>query len=147
VKLAFALLADYAQVDNGKVHIIGGGVSILWRHDYPAGVGVTVVAGFDYNNVEAGSSRPLRLQINDADGNALAPPLEAEFNLPPRAQHAPTSVPLQASFAVAIAPNVPLIPAPGNYVIELMMDGNHVASLPFAAAEPPGQPDGETPDH
>lgn len=136
MNLSYALLADYAQVENGKVYIVGGGITILWRSDYPAPLGITAVVGFSYNNVEAGSTRDFRLQVNDADGNALAPPLEFQFVLPARSEGLPTSVPLEAVFTINLASNVPLIPSPGNYVIEVMADSNHQASLPFAAAEP-----------
>jgi hypothetical protein len=137
VKLSYAFLADFAQVENGKVYVFGGGVTILWRANFPAPVGVTVVASFAYNNVEAGSPRAFKLQINDADGQPVAPPLEGEFTLPPRAPNVPTSVPLEAAFAIAIAGNIPILPAAGNYVIELMAGGDHVRSLPFAAVAPP----------
>ncbi len=133
MKLSYALLADFAQVEGGKVFIFGGGITILWREEFPAPMGVTVVLSLAYNNVEAGSERALKLQINDADGKAVAPPLEAGFRLPARAEGIPTSVPLEAVFAVNVASNVPIIPADGNYVVELMVDGNHIKSLPFAA--------------
>ena len=63
----------------------------------------------------------------------VAPPLEGSFNLPPRSEGTPSSVPLEAAFAVNIAGNIPILPTPGNYVIELTLGGNHVKSLPFAA--------------
>jgi hypothetical protein len=137
VNLAYALLADYAQVEGGKVFIFGGGITVLWRPGFPAPMAVTVVLSVAYNNLEAGSRRKLRLQINDADGQGVAPPLEAEFTLPPRAANVPASVPLESAFAVSIAPNIPIIPAEGNYVVELMIDDNHVRSLPFAALRAP----------
>ena len=108
----------------------------MWRPNYPAGIGVTVVFAVTYNNVEAGSERPFMLHINDADGQPIAPPLEAKITLAPRNERVPASVPLEAAFAIDIAGNVPVIPEPGNYVIELMLDGNHVKSLPFAALDP-----------
>lgn len=135
--LSYAFLADQAQVENGKVYVIGGGITVLWRTDYPAPMGVTVVVSFAYHNMEAGSERGFKLQINDADGHEVAPPLEGTFSLPPRQAHVPGSVPLDAAFAINIAGNVPLIPGPGNYAIELMADGNHVRTLPFAVAVPP----------
>lgn len=76
MKLSYALLADYAQVERGKVHIIGAGVTVLWRGDFPAAVGVTVVISLAYNNIEAGTTRTFKLQINDEDGQEIAPALE-----------------------------------------------------------------------
>jgi hypothetical protein len=135
VKLSYAFLADYAQVDSGKVHVIGGGVGVLWRQGFPAPMAVSVVFAVAYNNVEAGTQRTFQLQLNDADGKEVAPPFEASFELPPRAEGVPSYVPLEAAFAVAMPGNVPILPEPGAYVIELLLDGNHVRSLAFAAAE------------
>jgi len=137
VKLSYAFLADYAQVESGKVYVFGGGITVLWRPGFPAGLGFTVVASLAYNNTEIGSTRSFRIQINDADGGEIAPALEAGLVLPSRAPNTPSSVPLEAAFAVNLAGNIPIIPAPGNYVIEISVDGNHVKSLPFAALEMP----------
>lgn len=134
MKLSYAFLADYASVENGKVYVVGGGITILWRAEFPAAIGATIVMSFAYNAVEAGENRPIKIQINDADGNEIAPPLEGSILLPPRAEGVPTSVPLEAAYAIGMAPNIPVIPEPGNYAIELSADGNHVRSLPFAAA-------------
>jgi hypothetical protein len=133
MKLSYAFLADYARVENGKVYVIGGGVTVLWRPEFPAAIGATVVMSFAYNATEAGSERSIQLRVNDADGNEIAPALEGTFVLPPRNEGVPTSVPLEAAFAIGMAPNIPVIPSPGNYVIEISADGNHVRSLPFAA--------------
>jgi hypothetical protein len=133
MKLSYALLADLAHVENGKVYIIGGGVTILWRPAYPAAVAATVVVSFSYNNIEAGSERVLKLQINDADGQVVAPPFEWPFVLAPRVEGVPATVPLESILTIAIAPNIPLLSTPGDYAIELMADNNHVATLPFSA--------------
>jgi hypothetical protein len=134
VKLSYAFLADYAQVENGKVYVFGGGVTILWRPEFPAPIGVTVVASFAYNNTEVETPRTFKLEINDADGHHVVDPLEGQFVLPPRAEKAPATVPLEAAFAITIAGNIPVLPAPGAYVVELSADQNHVKSIPFAAA-------------
>lgn len=139
MQLSYAFLADSASVENGKVYVLGGGVTILWRDEYPAPMGISVVFGFAYNGLEAGAPRPFKLQINDADGNAIVPPLEATLKLPERSDTTPVSVPLEAAFSINIAP-LPVIPAPGSYVIELLADGNHVRSLPFAVVPPPEPP-------
>lgn len=141
MQLSYAFLADGAQVENGKVYVLGGGITVLWRQAFPAGLGCTVVFSVAYNNTEVGQERPFGMHINNADGQAVAPPLEGKFRLPPRDERIPASVPLEAAFAIDIAGNVPIVPEPGNYVIELLLDGNHVKSLPFAAVAIPA-PDG-----
>jgi hypothetical protein len=36
MELEYAFLADAAQVSDGKTFILGGGVTILWRQQFPA---------------------------------------------------------------------------------------------------------------
>jgi hypothetical protein len=49
VELDYALLADSAQVANGKTYILGGGVSILHRPQFPAPLGITLVVQLTSN--------------------------------------------------------------------------------------------------
>jgi hypothetical protein len=135
MRLSYAFLADAADVHGGKVYVLGGGITVLWRPQYPAPIGVTVVASFAYNAAETDKQRVLRMEINDADGKPVAPPMEATFQFPPRAEGAPTTVPLEAVFAIRIA-DAPIIPEPGLYAVELLVGGDHVRSLPFAVATP-----------
>jgi hypothetical protein len=133
MRLSYAFLADYARVENAKVYVIGGGVTVLWREEFPAVLGVTIVLSFAYNSTEAGSERSIKIQVNDADGNEIIPALEGTFVLPARGDNVPSTVPLEAAFAISTAANIAVIPDAGNYVIEVSADGNHLRSLPFAA--------------
>jgi hypothetical protein len=42
MELDYALLADSARISEGKTFILGGGLSILWRMEYPAPLGVSL---------------------------------------------------------------------------------------------------------
>jgi hypothetical protein len=46
LELDYALLADSAAVSEGKTYILGGGVSVLFRSEYPAPLGFSLVAQF-----------------------------------------------------------------------------------------------------
>jgi hypothetical protein len=43
MELDYAMLADSAQVAEGKTFILGGGISILYRQHFPAALGVALV--------------------------------------------------------------------------------------------------------
>jgi hypothetical protein len=64
VQLDFALLADSAQVSEGKLFINGGGVSILWKSDLPAVMRVSLVLQLSFDSDEVNSAH--ELSINHA---------------------------------------------------------------------------------
>lgn len=138
MEVDYAFLADHAEAVNGKLYMVGGGVTILWRQQYPAPIDVAVVVHLVYNAAEAGRDRQLRLQVNDADGKALIPPLDASFTPQGRAPGVPIEAPLGALLAVRIA-GAPILPKPGPYAVEVLIDGNHVRSIPFVVAIPGAQ--------
>ncbi len=131
--VAYAFLADAAEAHAGKFYVLGGGISILWRNQYPAPIGISAVVSFSYNAAEAGRDRTVALQVNDADGKPVIPPLEAKFTPGPRTSGVPKEAPLETIFAVTIG-DAPVLPQPGLYAIEVLLDGNHVKSLPFVVA-------------
>jgi len=108
-----ALLADSAQVSDGKLHMLGGG----WTHTQ---VGGTVRRlRNDRNPVAPGSDwHTLRLELLDGDGNPVCLPSEdgeaIAFDLPKyRAvigTHVKPGSSLSWPFAVNIGPGMPLEP-------------------------------------
>jgi hypothetical protein len=135
VNLEYAFLADAAETVNGKLYVMGGGITILWRNQFPAPLDVSLVVAFHYNAAEAGGQRELKLEVNDADGKNILPPLQAQFAPAGRAPGVPSGVSLGALFAIGIG-GAPILPGPGDYAIEILLDGNHVKSVPFAVAIP-----------
>ena len=82
---------------------------------------------------EQGGARPclivyLRFELNDQDGVSLFPPVNFDLMV-----DVPKDLP--AGWDVAAAACVQLtgilIPRPGRYSIEMLVEGNHMKSLPF----------------
>jgi hypothetical protein len=73
MELDYALLADSAQVSEGKTYILGGGVSILHRTQFPAPLGITLVLQLTYERTEIEQPHELRVVVMDADGNPVLP--------------------------------------------------------------------------
>lgn len=130
------MLADAAQVSQGKTFILGGGVSILWRQQFPAPLNVVLVAQLAYHRTEANSEHDFRVQVVDADGNPLLPEIQGQLGLGPVAEDVPRNVPLVAPVVLPFPP-MPVIQRPGEYSVEILLDGRHLKSLPFAVAHPP----------
>jgi uncharacterized protein DUF6941 len=139
MELEYALLADAAQVADGKTYILGGGVTILWRGQYPAPLGVVLVAQLTYHRSEADTSHAIRIQVIDADGNPVLPEATGDLQVGGPAAGIPNNVPLGVPVLIPF-PLLPVLQRPGAYSVEILLDGRHVKSLPFAVAHPPVQP-------
>jgi hypothetical protein len=136
VELDYALLSDSAQVAQGKTFILGGGVTILWRQQFPAPLGVSLVLQLTYHRSEAESDHELRIQVMDADGNAVLPEITAGLHVGGPNPGVPANVPLAVPLALPFPP-IPVLQRPGAYSVEILLDGRHLKSLPFAVAHPP----------
>lgn len=61
------LLADFAQVSDGKLTVVGGGWSITGPDPVPFGIGILVHVPWD----QANRRHTLRLELLDADGQPV----------------------------------------------------------------------------
>ena len=139
MELDYALLADAAQVSQGKTYILGGGVSILYRDQYPAPLGVALVFQLIYERTEADTDHQLRIVVMDADGNPILPDIQGEIHMGPPGENLPANVALVAPVVIGFPP-LPVIQRPGPYQVQILLDGRHLKTLPFAAARSPAQP-------
>jgi hypothetical protein len=122
VELEYALLADAAQVSEGKTFILGGGVTILWRQQFPAPLGIVLVAQFTYHRSEAETDHGLRAQVMDADGNPVFPEIQGDMHLGGPRPGIPTNVPLGVPLLIPFPP-LPVLQRPGAYSVEILLDG------------------------
>ena len=67
------LLADYVQVSDGKLTVVGGGWSLTGPDPAPFGIAILVHVPWD----QANRRHTLRLELIDADGRAVTVPAEA----------------------------------------------------------------------
>jgi len=64
------LLADYVQVSDGKLTVVGGGWSLTGPEPTPFGIAILVLVPWD----QANRRHTLRLELIDADGRAVTVP-------------------------------------------------------------------------
>jgi hypothetical protein len=139
-----ALLCDAATIREGLIHILGGGVTRVWRGPFPARLGIDLAMVFTLHPTELGEKHRLKVVVQSTDGAQVAN-LDAEFEVgpahpvievePPEKPEA--RVPGESSVVPVVVPlrEVPL-PGPGSYSIEVLVDGQHIQSLFFLAAAP-----------
>ncbi len=68
------LLADYAQVADGKLTVVGGGWSLTGPDPTPFGIAILVHVPWD----QANRRHTLRLELVDADGQPVTAPATEE---------------------------------------------------------------------
>ncbi len=109
MKTEFLILADAAQVANGKLFILGGGWSLYRSAVYPAqvqlGLGISIL--IDWN--EAGIKHPVTITMADEAGVPIIPELKGQVEAAKS-----TDVPTGATQRALLAVNANLlIGAPG----------------------------------
>ena len=131
-----AFLCDAASVREGLLHVLGAGVTRIWREQYPAPLLIQLAMMITLRPIEAKQPRKLVVLIQDLDGGKVAE-LSCEFGL--------TQTPEGLSPGEAMI--VPLVfdlrnlsvERAGSYSLEIMIDGKLTRSMSFAAGIPPKQ--------
>src|SRR5690242_6893273 len=144
VQVNLLVLCDAANVSReGKLNVLGEFDSIhaaAFPLAYPTMVLVVRVEG---HATEAGEHQ-LRLRLLDEDGGDVVPALEGAFPLgPPPYPGAPIR-----SAPLILQLHGVRFNSPGHHSFELLVDGQHLRSLPLhvmAAPDPGGQPAPEPP--
>ena len=133
MKVHALMLADSAQAVDGKLYVLGGAWNLLPFGEFPASifVGLAVANDVDWN--ETNQRHHLKVQFEDADGNAIDPRIEADFEAG-RPPGATAGSDLRLVFAV----NGPLtVPRPGSYAAVATIGGAEMARSRFDAVSAP----------
>ena len=127
-RVASALLCDAATVREGLLHILGGGITRLHRGEFPAPMQVTLVAQVVLTPNEIGFPHDVTAIIATEDGEVV---VQATGHLEPGEPN-PLLEPGESvilPFVINLS-NV-VVPAPGGYSIEVLVDDVHQTSLTF----------------
>jgi len=134
----FALCDAATASPDGKLNILGTFDAVM-AQSYPAThPQCSVAVRVRFRRIEQGSHR-ITLHVVDYDGHMVIPPLDAtvQVNVPP-------SEPSAFANLVLNVQQLRLL-APGQYALNLAIDGREVGSLPLFARQPPGQQSSEEP--
>lgn len=125
---ATLMLADHAEVADGKLFINGGGWNVIGPAITPYGIAMYVEVPWDQTNAK----HTLLLELLDADGEPVTvatpdgneEPIQVETQLEVgRPVGVNPGTPLGVPFAVNFAPAPPVAPG-GQYVWTLTIDGH-----------------------
>jgi len=128
VDVRFAVLADYAAVDpQGRFNIIGL-FSDIYAAAFPLQVtNLHVALSFTANALEAGSTKALRLVLQDQDGKALVA-LDGQIGIPPPARPGRPSL-----INICLGIHNLAIPEEGAYQVCVLINGETKTVLEFSA--------------
>ncbi len=126
-KLDFAFLADAAEAEPGrKFYVLGGGVDSIGAQSFPVvHPHLALLIRLLVHPTEAERPHALEIHLIDSDGGELAK-MEGNFSAGPGGPPG-RELPMNISLGL---PNIRFERA-GDYSIELLVDNQHVKSLPL----------------
>ncbi|UQB14600.1 DUF6941 family protein [Clavibacter nebraskensis] len=130
MNLASVIICDSATVREGLLHILGGGISMIWRPEAPFELGVVLAFSVqvmpDDNDFLEAPNFVLRLD-DDADGSVL---MELGGVLPlPRPSGRITYVPVVLDVSTMMVPHY------GEFTVRLKIDGLPEVATPLTAVD------------
>lgn len=129
MQVASAFLCDAASVREGLLHVLGGGITRLWRQEFPAPLGVSIALLLELHRQELDRPHELNIIIMGEDGQQIAE-VKGGFQ-------APASPTLELHEGQLIPMTLDLggaeLPAAGAYTVDISIDGEHRRSLHFSA--------------
>ena len=131
VEVDFLLLADRAEVLNGKLYMMGGAWDRRHVGDISAPVSVTIVVGVLVPWNLTNEPHQLRIRIEDEDGSPVPPEVEATVNV-----GRPVNATQGQSFrATAVINNRWTLPRYGTYRVVAAVAGQSERRVTFYAVE------------
>jgi hypothetical protein len=132
MKLDTCLLCDAATVREGLLNILGGGITSIVRDEFPSPLGMSLALRVLAEPAEAANPHTIEIALSDEGGNDVVQ-VKIGLELAESDVHVPESSHLEAVLAWDF-PGRPVIPHPGRYSFEILIDGISQRSIPLMAA-------------
>jgi hypothetical protein len=122
----FLILADAAQVQGEKLHMLGGGWSIIWAKQFPATHQLAVVAAILIPWMETNTKHEFRIRIVAEDSTVFGE-VHGQFE-----QGRPAGMPAGTTQRMMVAANMSIrLERAGEGSAELLIDGEVARTVPF----------------
>lgn len=130
------MLCDFATVREGLLHVLGAGVTRLWRQTYPAPLGLSLALLFRLEPSETHEQHRLRVVLVNEDGQRQAE-LDGQFGV----QAGPGTRPGEQVVMPMVLnlQGMPIMKA-GTYSLDILLDSLQIGSLSFVVATPEAGP-------
>ena len=126
MKIEFLVLADSAQVANGKLFILGGGWGVWRSQHFPLQIQIGLALNILINGNELGGKYQLAVTIKDEANIQIVPEIKAEMVAGRTTEEFPTGTvhKLPVAFNLGL-----LVSHPGKYTIQATMGSSHVETF------------------
>jgi hypothetical protein len=130
VSTDFLILADSAQVQGEKLHMLGGGWSMIWVKEFPAQHQMAVAAGILIPWLDTNARHEFRIRIVAEDA-AVFGEVQGQFE-----QGRPAGMPAGTTQRVMIAANMGIrLDRACEASVELLIDGELARAVPFRVVQ------------
>lgn len=134
LEVEYLILADGAQVQNGKLYVLGGGWDRIQFPAYPRTVQAAIVLGVRVPWGETNRRHTFEITGRTADAHEDLFKAEGEFEVG-RPPGTPEAMPQMFQVAMQLPINVP---SPGTYEVVARIDGDKATKRrPFFAVQLP----------
>lgn len=136
MQLAAAFLCDFAEVREGLLFALGGGITRLWRDAFPASMEASLALLLELHQTEGATQHQLQVLVQGEDGQRVGE-VKAAFQM----GAAEVDVGENLLLPIALDLRPARLPASGSYTVEIVIDGTHQRTIQFKALprpEPPG---------
>jgi hypothetical protein len=135
MEIKSALLCDFASVREGLLHILGGGITRMWRPSVPTQLGIMAALVLDLEPEVAAQPHQVRIAIDSSTGQTVAEIVVAlQLDQNPRLEAGEHAL---APLAVQLQPVV--VPDFGRYDMQMQLDDEPVETLTFWILHPEEQ--------
>jgi hypothetical protein len=135
VNISAAFLCDFAEVREGLLMALGGGITRLWRHEYPASLGASRALLFELVPSELNVQHSIAVAIQGPDQPVGEVSVQFQTGGGRDLQAGESVV---APLAIDLRPVQ--LPGPGSYSINISVDGTFVRAVSFVAQPAGSQP-------
>lgn len=125
-----AFLCDAATVRENLLHVLGGGITRVWRPSFPAPLGAQLAVMLTMAPSEAQEKHRIRILVLTEDGGRVGE-IKGEFQVSPGPDVKPGE---RISLPVVMDLRPLEIKREGTYSIELLIDGQLQRSFSFVAS-------------
>jgi hypothetical protein len=125
-----ALLCDHAQIREGLLFVLAGGITRVRRPSYPAQLGAGVAVVLELDTIEAEVAHEFELVVIGEDGDQVAR-VSAEIHVGDAQVHPGENV----LVPLAVDLHNAQLPRSGAYELRLYVDGHHRRTVQFWAED------------
>ena len=126
-----ALLCDHAQVRDGLLFVLSGGITRIIRDSFPAAMGTCLALMLEFTSTETERPHQLEILVLGEDGEEV--PRASTPRCRSMARHAPSSPRTSNSRSPSIS--AAALARAGAYELHIALDDEHRRTLQFWAEE------------